>query len=317
MKKTEVANYIYIGVDVSKEKLDAYRPNTKKNETFANQEADIGTFCKSLKRLKAPVMVVVEGTGGYEGLLVRTLTKHQVSVSIVNARQVRDFANGIGMDAKTDPIDAYVISRFAEVVKPSPMAMASEQEQKHAALVTRRSQVIDLITQESNRLKQCWDERSKKSIQKTLEFLKNEAKSIDKELEAMLALDEVNKRTIEILDSVNGIGAVTKSMIIAKLPELGKLNRGQIAKLVGVAPINRDSGAKEGKRFISGGRSYVRRILYMATLSAVRCNPTIRAFYHHLKSRGKVSKVALVACMRKLLTILNLMIKTDQVWQTK
>ena len=158
-------------------------------------------------------MVVVEGTGGYEGLLVRTLTKHQVSVSVVNARQVRDFANGIGMNAKTDPIDAYVIHRFAEVVRPSPKAMASEQEQKHSALVTRRAQVIDLITQESNRLKQCWDERSKKSIQKTLEFLKNEAKSIDKELEAMLALDEVNKRTIEILDSVNGIGAVTKSMI--------------------------------------------------------------------------------------------------------
>ena len=133
----------------------------------------------------------------------------------------------------------------------------------------------------------------------------------------MLALDEANKRKLEILDSVKGVGAVTQSMIISKLPELGKLNRGQIAKLAGVAPINRDSGTKEGKRFISGGRSYVRRILYMATLSAIRYNATIRAFYHQLKSRGKLSKVAMVACMRKLLTILNLMIKTDQVWQTK
>jgi len=252
-------DYIYIGVDVSKEKLDAYRPNTKKNETFLNQEADIEKFCKSFKKHKTPVMVVVEGTGGYEGLLVRMLTKHKVDVAIVNARQVRDFANGIGMDAKTDPIDAYVIYRFAEVVKPSPKAMASDGEQKHSALVTRRSQVIDLITQESNRLKQCWDERSKQSIRKTLEFLRNEAKAIDKELEAMLALDEANKRKLEILDSVKGIGPVTQSMIVSKLPELGKLNRGQIAKLAGVAPINRDSGAKEGKRFISGGRSYVRR----------------------------------------------------------
>ena len=317
MKKTEAKDYVYIGVDVSKEKLDAYRPSTKKNETFSNQEADIETFCKSLKRSKAPVMVVVEGTGGYESLLVRMLTKHKVTVAVVNARQVRDFANGIGMNAKTDPIDAYVIHRFAEVVKPSPKAMVSEQEQKHSALVTRRAQVIDLITQESNRLKQCWDERSKESIRKTLEFLRNEAKAIDKELQAMLALDEANKRKLEILDSVKGVGAVTQSMIISKLPELGKLNRGQIAKLAGVAPINRDSGTKEGKRFISGGRSYVRRILYMATLSAIRYNATIRAFYHQLKSRGKLSKVAMVACMRKLLTILNLMIKTDQVWQTK
>ncbi len=189
MKKTEAKDYVYIGVDVSKEKLDAYRPSTKKNETFSNQEADIETFCKSLKRSKAPVMVVVEGTGGYESLLVRMLTKHKVAVAVVNARQVRDFANGIGMNAKTDPIDAYVIHRFAEVVKPSPKAMVSEQEQKHSALVTRRAQVIDLITQESSRLKQCWDERSKESIRKTLEFLRNEAKAIDKELQAMLALD--------------------------------------------------------------------------------------------------------------------------------
>ncbi len=196
MKKTEVADYIYIGVDVSKEKLDAYRPNTKKNETFLNQEADIETFCKSLKKFKTPVMVVVEGTGGYEGLLVRMLIKHKVDVAIVNARQVRDFANGIGMDAKTDPIDAYVIHRFAEVVKPSPKAMASEQEQKHSALVTRRAQVINLITQESNRLKQCWDKRSKESIGKMLEFLRKEAKTLDKELDAMLSLDEANQLSV-------------------------------------------------------------------------------------------------------------------------
>lgn len=317
MKSTKVAEYMYVGVDVSKAKLDIYRANTKKSETINNEEADIEQFCKSFKRLKRPVMVVVEATGGYETLLLRSLAKQGVQAAVVNPRQVRDFAKGIGMDAKTDPIDAQVIARFAEVVKPSPMAMTGEHDEKHSALVTRRSQLLQLINQEANRLKQCWDADAKQSIQKTLDFLRKEAKTIDEQLAKMLAADTVNKRTIEILNSVKGVGPVMISTSIAMLPELGKLNRGEIAKLVGVAAINRDSGAKSGKRFVFGGRSYVRRVLYMATLAAVRSNPTIRAFYHRLKSRGKESKVALVACMRKFITILNLLIKTDQLWQTK
>lgn len=317
MKNTNAGEYTYVGVDVSKAKLDAYRSITKNVETINNEETPIEQFCKSLKRLAKPVMVVVEATGGYETLLLRTLAKHAVAAAVVNPRQVRDFAKGIGIDAKTDPIDAQVISRFAEVVKPSPMAMSGEHDQKHSALVARRSQLVQLINQESNRLKQCWDQDAKQSIQKTLDFLRKEAKSIDEQLAKMLASDVANKRTIEILRSVKGIGPVAISAVIVKLPELGKLNRGQIAKLVGVAPINRDSGTKSGKRFIGGGRSYVRRILYMATLSAIRFNPTIRDFYEQLKSRGKESKVALVACMRKFITILNLLIKTDQMWQRK
>ena len=317
MKDTNTVEYTYVGVDVSKAKLDAFRSNTKKVETINNEEADIEQFCKSFKRLTKPVMVVVEATGGYETLLLRTLSKQDVAAAVVNPRQVRDFAKGIGMDAKTDPIDAQVISRFAEVVKPSPMAMSGEHDQKHSALVARRSQLLQLINQESNRLKQCWDVDAKQSIQKTLDFLRKEAKSIDDQLAKMLASDEKNKRTIEILKSVKGIGPVTISAVIAKLPELGKLNRAQVAKLVGVTPINRDSGTKSGKRFIGGGRCYVRRVLYMATLSAVRTNPTIRAFYKQLKLRGKESKVAMVACMRKFITTLNLLIKTDQIWETK
>jgi len=214
-------------------------PLAKKSETIADEEADIEQFRKTFKRLKSPVMVVAEATGGYEILLIRSLIKNEISAAVVNPRQVRDFAKGIGMDAKTDLIDAQVISRFAEVVKPSPVAMTSDHEQKHSALVARRSQLSQLI------------------------------------------------------------------------------NRGEVAKLVGVAPIHRDSGTKTGKRMKSGGRGYVRRVLYMATFSAVRSNPAIRAFYQHLKSRGKESKVALVACMRKLITLLNLLIKTDQMWQTK
>ena len=317
MKTTEVIDYAYIGVDVSKDKLDLYRSSTKKSETITNEVASIEQFCKSLKKLKKPVMVVMEATGGYETILVRALAKHNICAAVVNPRQVRDFAKGIGIDAKTDKIDAMVIARFAEVVKPAPMVKASEHNQKHSALVTRRGQLLQLINQESNRLRQSYDEDAKTSIRNTLDFLRKEAKAIDEQLAKMLETDEANKRTIEILDSVKGVGTVTISTIVAKLPELGKLNRGEIAKLVGLAPINRDSGTKNGKRFISGGRGHVRRVLYMATLSAIRYNPTFKEFYQRLKAKGKESKVALVACMRKLIIILNTLIKTNQCWQTK
>jgi transposase len=262
-------------------------------------------------------MVVMEATGGYETLLLSQLTKHKIEASVVNPRQVRDFAKGIGVDAKTDSIDAQVISRFAAVVQPQPMAMKSEHEQKHAALVTRRTQLLELINQENNRLQQSWDDDAKRSIREVLEMLKKQLKNIDSQLAGLLATDLRNQRTIEILQSVKGVGPVTISTLIAELPELGSLNRGEVAKLVGVAPINRDSGAKSGKRFIGGGRGQVRRVLYMTAIVALRHNPTIKAFYQRLKSKGKESKVAIVACMRKLLTILNLLVKTDQVWKNK
>lgn len=177
--------------------------------------------------------------------------------------------------------------------------------------------MLGLINQENNRLKQSWDDDVKMSIREVLKSLKKQLESLDSQLEKMLESDTVNKRTIEILDSVKGVGPVTISTLIAELPELGEMNRGQVAKLVGVAPINRDSGKKSGKRFIGGGRGQVRRVLYMATLVAIRHNPAIKAFHVHLKSKGKESKVAIVACMRKLITILNLLIKTDQLWITK
>ena len=188
---------------------------------------------------------------------------------------------------------------------------------KHSALVARRSQLLELINQENNRLKQSWDDDAKKSIRDVLEVLKKQLKSVDSLLVQMLAKDTANERKIEILQSVKGVGPVTISTLIAELPELGKLNRGEVAKLVGVAPINRDSGTKSGKRFIGGGRGQVRRVLYMATIVAIRHNATIKAFYAHLKSKGKESKVAIVACMRKLVTILNLLVKSNQMWQTK
>lgn len=308
---------IFVGVDVSKSSLDVFRPDTSELLKIDNTEAAIEQLCTKFTMLKDQLTFVMEATGGYEYMLLRVLEKHQLQASVVNPRRVRDFAKGIGMDAKTDPIDAMLLSRYGEVVAPKPIASTSDHEKKHSALVARRNQLLELISQENNRLRQTWDEDAKKSVQEVLEMLKKQLKQIDLQLAKMLASDTDKARTIEILRSVKGVGAVTVSTIIAELPELGKLNREQVAKLVGVAPINRDSGTKTGKRFIGGGRGQVRRVLYMATLVAIKHNATIKAYYVHLKSKGKVSKVAIVACMRKLITLLNLLIKTNQLWQAK
>lgn len=317
MKTTRDTNKLFVGVDVSKFKLDVFVPDSNEAIRIDNSESPINAYCLTLKKKKQPVIVVMEATGGYETLLVNQLAAHGIEAAVVNPRQVRDFAKGIGADAKTDPIDAEVISRFAAVVKPKPMTIKSDHEQKHAALVARRNQLLELINQEQNRLKQSWDGNAKRSIQEVLEVLKKQLKSIDSQLAKMLQVDAKNQRKIQILSSVKGVGPVTISTLIAELPELGELNRGEVAKLVGVAPINRDSGKKFGKRLIGGGRGQIRRVLYMTTIVAIRHNERIKEFYQHLKSKGKQSKVAIVACMRKLITILNLLVKTDQLWQNK
>lgn len=307
----------FVGVDVSKDTLDIYRPDMSEFIKIDNSETAVTEFCQQLQKKKRSLMVVMEATGGYETLLVNQLALHNLDAAVINPRRVRDFAKGIGMDAKTDPIDAKIISRYGEVVSPQPMAVKSDHEKKHGALVARRNQLLELISQENNRLKQSWDKDAQESIKDVLKVLKKQLKSIDSQLANMLKTDTKNQRTIEILESVNGVGPVTISTLIAELPELGRLNRAEVAKLVGVAPINRDSGKKSGKRFIGGGRGQVRRVLYMATIVAIRHNEKIKTFYQHLKSKGKESKVAIVACMRKFITILNLLIKTDQLWKTK
>ncbi len=308
---------IFVGVDVSKFTLDVFHPDSGELSKFENTEVAVEEFCRSLKKKKRSVMVVMEATGGYETLLLNQLAKHKTEAAVVNPKRVRDFAKGVGADAKTDRIDAQVISQYALVVNPQPIAMKSDHEQKHTALVARRDQLLGLINQENNRLKQSWDDDAKKSIREVLEMLKKQLKSIDSQLASMLQRDTKNKRKIEILDSAKGVGPVMISTMIVGLPELGSLNRGEIAKLVGIAPINRDSGKKSGKRFISGGRGAVRRVLYMATIVAIRHNTTIKAFYLYLKSKGKESKVAIVACMRKFLTILNLLIKNNELWRNE
>lgn len=305
--------HVYVGVDVAGKYLDFFFPDTGKSERIKNDAEAIETLCKRFDG-KTSHMFVMEASGGYESLLCVKLGENKLSYAVVNAKRVREFARGMGIDAKTDAIDAKVISKFASVRKPIPTAVPSDDERKHSALVTRRSQLVDLITQEKNRLKQTWDEAARKSVQKMLKHLENELKIIEKQMTKMLGSKSIDQRKVEILQSAKGIGKVATSVLIAHFPEIGKLNREQIAKLAGVAPMNRDSGGAVGKRFIMGGRGGVRAVLYMATLVAIRHNTKIKNYYKHLKSRGKQSKVAIVACMRKFIITLNYCIKTNQLW---
>lgn len=306
---------VYVGVDVASKHLDVYFPDSGKSQRVKNDPEALRVFCEQLEGSPG-YMLVMEASGGYESQLIEELGKANIPFAVVNPRRVREFARSMGEDAKTDSIDAAVIARYAAVLKPVPTAVQSDDERRRSALVTRRAQLVELITQEKNRLKQTWDKDAKKSIQKTLQHLEKELKKIDSMLASLLEKDQANKRKIEILQSAKGIGKVTTSVLLAHLPELGQLNREQIAKLVGVAPMNRDSGNSSGKRFVMGGRKHVRSVLYMATLVAIGHNSKIKAYYTHLKASGKLSKVAIVACMRKFITTLNYLIKTDQCWQT-
>lgn len=315
MKTDSVQFTLFVGVDVSKAKLDIFLPDCPTRMSIDNSELAIG--CELIKRLgrkKKKTLVVVEATGGYETTLVKLLQKHKIAVAVVNPRQVRDFAKGIGREAKTDSIDAEVLSQFGSVVKPEPVAARSQADERLGALNTRRTQLLDLISQENNRVQQTTVKEIQHLIRENLTSLKKQLKEIDAMLKQCLATDTVNERKIEIITSVKGFGCVSTCTFLADLPELGKLNREEIAKLVGVAPLNRDSGTTQGKRFIFGGRSSVRRVLYMAALVATKRNARIKACYQHLVAQGKAKKVAIVACMRKLLTILNTLIKTDTLW---
>ena len=294
-----------VGIDVSKNKVDIAGSQKAAVTTLGNNRAELNQWIKSIDETKQTI-VVIEATGGYESLLVELLHQHHVPLAVVNPRQVRDFAKGIGIDAKTDPIDARVIVRFGEVVQPTPQPVQSDAHAKLGALVVRRRQVLSLINQEQNRAQQTRDKNVRKSIKTVLKALKGQLNILDGQIAEAIQADKANARKIEILNSVKGVGPVTVSTIIAELPELGTLNRQEVAKLVGVAPINNDSGKANKARQTSGGRSAVRRTLYMATLVATRFNPRIKAFYQRLLAKGKLKKVALTAAMRKLITILHI-----------
>jgi transposase len=303
-----------VGVDVSKATLDFVLGENEQPMSIDNTRKEIVSKLIGLIENPKSAIVVMEATGGYEQELVVQLHEHGIALAVVNPRRVRDFARSLGWDAKTDPIDARAIAFYGRVVQPEPQVAKSNEEQKLKGLVGRRRQLLDLINQENNRLQQTRDPEIREYIRKTLETLRKQVKTIDQRLAQCVKEDTVNARKIEILQSVQGFGAVAVSALLAELPELGQLNGGQISKLVGVAPMNRDSGQSSRKRKISGGRSYVRRVLYMATLVATRFNPRIKVFYRRLVKQGKPKKVALVAAMRKLITIVNSLIKNDELW---
>ena len=303
----------WIGVDVSKDSLAVYNSITEESREYPNQPVGFTQLSKSLKGLANPV-VICEATGGYETEMTLSLNRQGYTVSIVNPRQVRDLAKGLGQRAKTDKIDARMIATYGEIVEPEATAFASETEQEMKAWLQRRQQLIEMVSAEKNRRHQA-SRRTQETIDEHIEWLEDKIRAIDEQLKHLSQCAPQLRDKQNLLKSVKGIGLVISTHLSIALPELGKLNRRQIAALVGLAPFNRDSGKYQGKRFVSGGRAAVRCSLYMATLSAVRYNPSIRAYYQHLLDRGKCKKVALIAAMRKLLVCLNAMVKTNQPWR--
>jgi transposase len=303
----------YVGIDVSKARLDIAEGQAGELWSAPNDNVGIEKIVARLSELK-PKLVVVESTGGLEKPIVAHLIAAGILVALVNPSRVRDFARSIGLLAKTDTLDARLLARFGEATRPIPTQLPSEDEQKLSALISRRRQLIDIRTAETNRLGSI-HASMRARLEKHLEWLESEIKELDKEIQDFINHHPDFKAKDEILQSVPGIGPVTAAIIISDLPELGKYSRQIMASLVGVAPFNNDSGYHRGKRRVKGGRADVRTVLYMATISASRFNPVIKNFYEQLVGRGKLKKVALVACMRKLLTILNAMFRDSKPWQ--
>ena len=300
---------IFIGIDVSKKTLDISTGQNGAFHTIDNTPQAIRHFVSSLSR-DSIAQVVVESTGGLELPVIRALSTASISVALINPARVRHFAKATGLYAKTDRLDAQVLAEYGKKVKLRSYIPSSEEEIALSNLASRRKQLLEMIVAEKNRYQAMPD--LQKYIGDHLAWLEKAVKEIEEKIEDLLEASVEWKKKREILTSCKGVGNVTAFTLLAELPELGTVNRKEIASLVGVAPINRDSGRKRGKRTTYGGRSKVRSILYMAALSAVRFNPAISKFYNRLVESGKEKKVALVAAMRKLLTILNAMIRDNR-----
>ena len=306
------APLIFVGIDVCKAQLDvAIRP-TAHNLSVTNDKAGIQTLVKHLNRLQ-PSLVVLESTGGLERQIMLALISAEIPAVMANPRQVRDFAKATGQLAKTDKIDAAVLAHYAEAIRPKPRPLPDQLTLKLRALTTRRRQIIDMIVAEKNHLATA-PQVIKKRISAHIAYLEQDLDGADQDLDRFIQNNPLWKENQEILCSTPSIGPVSSRTLLAELPELGTIGRKQISALVGLAPFPRDSGTLKGRRTIWGGRASVRGVLYMAALVATRCNSIIRDFYKRLKAKGKPFKVALVACMRKLLTILNAMIKHKTRW---
>jgi transposase len=296
-----------VGIDISKERLDVHVLPEGEHFTLARDEAGLKALTKRLAK-HALQVVAMEATGGLEGPVAAELHMAGLPVRVVNARQVRDLARGLGMLAKTDAIDAAMIARFAEAAKLTGAPVPDAQAQHLGALVARRRQLVGMATAERNRLQQAADKRIRRSVQRLLRSIEAELEGVDRDIDGAIKNSPLWCAVADLLDQQPGVGNITARILVAELPELGRVTGKKIASLVGVAPHARDSGTLRGKRTIWGGRASVRAALYMATLSAVRCDAVLKDFYQRLIARGKTPKVALVACMRKLLVHLNALV---------
>jgi transposase len=304
---------IFVGIDVSKDYLDlAVRPS---GDHFREKHSQRGIdrLVGRMQEIK-PKLIVLEATGGLQAPLAASLAGADLPVVVVNPRHVRSFAKASGQLAKTDRIDAKVLALFGESLKPEVRRLKSEEEKELSELMSRRRQLVEMLTMEKNRLQGTISRKVKRLIAVNIDFLKRQLAELDKDLDQMIKGSPVWRAKEDLLRSVPGVGKVLARTMLSSLPELGQLDRCRIAALVGVAPLNCDSGKYRGRRHIWGGRSEVRTVLYMATFSATRHNPVIRAHYQHLLDKNKSFKVAMVACMRKLLVILNAMVKTGSTW---
>jgi transposase len=303
-----------VGIDVAKHHWDVAVEGHNGARRFLADAAGLAELLAWLEAV-GPRLVCLEATGGYERSLRNAFHQRGLLVSVVNPRQVRDFARAQGELAKTDAIDAAMICRFAAMFNPQPDEPSTPAQERLRSLRARRQQVVHSLTQEKNRLSTAPDAEAKRSIQEAIDFYDRQLRELDRQIAELTSVDPAFRERLALLITVPGVGAVTAAGLLAELPELGALSRGQAAKLVGLAPINRDSGSLRGKRMIGGGRAQVRRSLYMATIVATQHNTLIRRHYRQLLERGKAKMTALVACMRKLLLILNAIIKNNSPWK--
>jgi transposase len=303
---------VVVGIDVSKAQLDTAFGAEAEVVGLAHDAAGISQLLERLKALRAS-LVVMEASGGYETAAATAIAAAGWRLAVVNPRQVRDFARATGRLAKSDQIDARILAAFGKAIAPHVTSLPDEDAQALQGLLLRRQQLVAMRAQEHQRLEHA-QSVMRKNIKKHIDWLDQEIDKLDVDLTAGLRKSPAWRAKDELLRSLKGIGRITSGTLLVALPELGRLNRREIAALVGLAPFNRDSGTMRGRRSIYGGRARIRTLLYMAATTAIRCNPVIRAFYERLKSRGKPHKVALVACMRKMLTILNAMVRESTPW---
>lgn len=312
---SEVVYKNYIGIDVSKKNLDICIRSIGEVFQEPNNNSGLEQLSKKLSGY-SPCLIVMEATGSYELNALIALQQSGFDVAVVNPRQIRDFAKATGRLAKTDCIDAKVLAHFGEAIRPTPKEKVVQEQLELLQLQQRRKQLVDMLVMEKNRLQTASD-KIKKHVEKSIRFFEKQLKTIEDKIAEDIEKNKELSDKSELLATTKGVGVVTAAILITELPELGKLSHKEIAALVGVAPLNRDSGTMKGKRSIWGGRGSVRTSLYMATLTAVRFNPAIKTFYQRLCNAGKLKKVALIACMRKLLTVLNAMLKNNTPWKAQ